>query len=224
MNNMESGEDTRERILTEAEALFAERGYEAVSVREITKKAGCNLAAVNYHFGNKNNLYLEVFRSRVVPRAVRLQKVFRTMLNESERPDLKTLFRAMATAFLKGPLTDEERIAHHQLMAREVANPTEAFGIVAEMAMAPFFREVSNHIRPLLRDDLEDDKLVINIMSMFSQIMFFNFSRVSVSMLTGKTYDQEFVNTLIEHITEFTLHGFSLISKKEESPCVESKS
>jgi len=40
----------RERILDEAEALFAERGYYAVTVREITQAARCNLASVNYHF------------------------------------------------------------------------------------------------------------------------------------------------------------------------------
>ena len=50
--------ETRERILVEAETLFAEKGYEAVSIREITGAAECNLAAVNYHFGTKQNLYL----------------------------------------------------------------------------------------------------------------------------------------------------------------------
>ena len=55
---------TRERILDTAEVLFAQKGFEAVSVREITAAASCNLAGVNYHFGNKENLYLEVFRSR----------------------------------------------------------------------------------------------------------------------------------------------------------------
>ena len=59
---------TRERVLDEAETLFAQKGYHAVSVREITTAAECNLAAVNYHFGNKQNLYLEVFRERWFPR------------------------------------------------------------------------------------------------------------------------------------------------------------
>ncbi|MEJ2220434.1 MAG: TetR family transcriptional regulator, partial [Desulfobacterales bacterium] len=59
-----NNDHTRERILDEAESLFALKGYDAVSVREITGAANCNLAAVNYHFGNKRNLYLEVFRSR----------------------------------------------------------------------------------------------------------------------------------------------------------------
>jgi AcrR family transcriptional regulator len=53
---------TKERILDTAEVLFAQKGYRAVSVREITSAARCNLAAVNYHFGKKENLYLEPCR------------------------------------------------------------------------------------------------------------------------------------------------------------------
>ncbi len=68
---------TKERILDTAEVLFAQKGYQAVSVREITSAARCNLAAVNYHFGKKENLYLEVFRSRWVPRATRIRESFR---------------------------------------------------------------------------------------------------------------------------------------------------
>ena len=52
----------RERLLEEAEALFAEKGYTAVSIREIIAAADCNVASINYYFGNKKNLYLEVFR------------------------------------------------------------------------------------------------------------------------------------------------------------------
>ena len=64
MKQEDKNDGTKERILNEAEALFAEKGYHAVSVREISAAAECNLAAMNYHFGHKQNLYLEVFRTR----------------------------------------------------------------------------------------------------------------------------------------------------------------
>jgi len=57
--------DTRDRLLDASEGLFASRGYAATSVRDITTEAGCNLAAINYHFGSKHNLYREVFRRRL---------------------------------------------------------------------------------------------------------------------------------------------------------------
>ena len=52
----EETQTTRARILLSAEALFAERGFEVVSLREITGAAGVNVAAVNYHFGSKDKL------------------------------------------------------------------------------------------------------------------------------------------------------------------------
>ncbi len=55
---------TRDHLLKIAEKLFAQKGYDAVSVREITTAADCNIAAVNYHFGTKQSLYLQVFRER----------------------------------------------------------------------------------------------------------------------------------------------------------------
>jgi len=54
---------TRERILSAAERLFAERGYEATSIRAIVGKARVNQAAINYHFAGKDGLYREILRA-----------------------------------------------------------------------------------------------------------------------------------------------------------------
>ena len=56
-------EITRERILSAAERLFAERGYEATSIRAIVGKARVNQAAINYHFAGKDGLYREILRA-----------------------------------------------------------------------------------------------------------------------------------------------------------------
>ncbi|HIE32734.1 MAG TPA: TetR family transcriptional regulator, partial [Thermodesulfobacteriaceae bacterium] len=50
--------DLRERLLEIAEEIFAKRGFAEAGIREITSQAGCNVAAVNYHFGDKKKLYL----------------------------------------------------------------------------------------------------------------------------------------------------------------------
>lgn len=55
---------TRDRILDSAELLFAEKGFHAVSVRDITTAAGVDVALVNYHFGSKQLLFEEVFMRR----------------------------------------------------------------------------------------------------------------------------------------------------------------
>ena len=59
--------DTKALILDAAEQLFAERSFAAVSMRDITSAAGVNLAAVNYHFGSKEELLAALFIARVTP-------------------------------------------------------------------------------------------------------------------------------------------------------------
>ncbi|EEF62720.1 TetR/AcrR family transcriptional regulator [Pedosphaera parvula] len=63
----ESHSETRKRVLDTAERLFAEKGLEAVSVRDITQAAEVNLGAINYHFGTKEALIAEVFERRLTP-------------------------------------------------------------------------------------------------------------------------------------------------------------
>lgn len=108
-----STDDTRERIVKAAEVLFASEGFEATSLRAITRRAGVNLAAVNYHFGSKENLLIEILDRIVGPiNAERL-----ALLDEIETgksPDTKSLL----TAFL---LPDLEVLA--ELCTRDPALP-----------------------------------------------------------------------------------------------------
>jgi AcrR family transcriptional regulator len=64
---MKGDKDTRTRILDVAEELFGERGFDRVSVRDITRQARVNLAAINYHFGGKEELIVAVFERHFVP-------------------------------------------------------------------------------------------------------------------------------------------------------------
>ena len=59
--------DTKTRILDAAEGLFMEHGFEATSLRSLTSSAGVNLAAVNYHFGSKEELFQAVRTRRLDP-------------------------------------------------------------------------------------------------------------------------------------------------------------
>src|SRR5579862_5927718 len=59
--------ETRTALLDAAERLFSQNGIEGTSVRDIVKEAGTNLGAINYHFGTKDRLALEVFARRLEP-------------------------------------------------------------------------------------------------------------------------------------------------------------
>ncbi len=116
-------EGTRERILDAAERLFAEKGFDGAPVREITAQAGCNIAAVNYHFGSKENLYREVFRRRLVAlrdhRLARLEAV----AGGEDRPSLEVVLEAFTRSFLEPLVGGGEGRLLMELWAREMLQP-----------------------------------------------------------------------------------------------------
>jgi AcrR family transcriptional regulator len=82
----------RERILDAAEALFAEHGYDGVTLRRIAKEAGVDVALASYHFGKKLDLFEAVFRRRAA------------LLNEAR---LEALRAAQKKAGRKGPSVEQ---------------------------------------------------------------------------------------------------------------------
>jgi AcrR family transcriptional regulator len=79
--------ETRTRILDAAEELFMQHGFEATSMRQLTAKAGANLAAVNYHFGSKDALIEAVFRRRLdAMNAARIAELDRMEKDAGGRP------------------------------------------------------------------------------------------------------------------------------------------
>ena len=201
---------TRDRLLKSAEMLFAQKGYAAVSVREITNVAKCNLAGVNYHFGNKKTLYLNVFRERWMPRAQRIRACFEKNLAGCGETSPAAVIQSLAEALIKGPLTDEERLCHFQLMIREMTKPTEAFEIVVEETMKPSMEGLGKVLQPYLPESIGEERTLLNILSIFSMVLYFNFARLPVSKIIGHAYDQPFTDRLIQHIVDFSLSGLPI--------------
>jgi AcrR family transcriptional regulator len=207
MSHVENDVITKDRILDTAEVLFAEKGFHAVSVREITSAAGCNLASINYHFGNKDNLYLEVFRARVLPRAHRLRMSFRQILEKKPPRTPADLVEAMARAFIQGPLTDEERRRHAQLMSKEMGKPSEAFELVVEQVMKPFLLDYGRLLQSILPRPLSEERLMLSLFSILAMVLHFSFASPVITRITGRSYNDEFKSQLVDHITRFSLHG-----------------
>lgn len=214
MDRADKNAISKERLLDAAEALFAEKGFHAVTVREITRAAHCNLAAVNYYFGNKQKLYLEVFRARWIPRARKIQAGFRAALSGEDGKSLTSIVHALATAFLEGPLTDRERLHHSQLMIREMTMPGLATDMLVGEVIEPFLGELADLLRPFLSMGTEREQVMLNILSVFSMVIYFNFLRLPVMRVTGREYDDDFKERLVEHIVQFSLTGLNM--KREE--------
>lgn len=206
---------TRERLLNQAEKLFARKGFEAVSIREITSAARSNLAAVNYHFGNKKNLYREVFRHRWVARTHRVREYFLRQLADNPHPTLPEIIRAMARTFLEGPLDEAEQHYHIQLMQRELAQPSEVLEMVVEEVMKPYQKEITELIRPHLPANVDEERLRLSVLSMLGMTIYFTFARPAVSMVMGNDYNRKRKSVLVEHITDFSLQGLQTLQKEK---------
>lgn len=90
---------TKERILDAAEMLFAQYGFGGTSLRQVTSQADVNIAAVNYHFGSKENLVNEVFRRRMDEMSAQRLAQLKTAMN-AHPGDLD----AVLAAFVEPPL------------------------------------------------------------------------------------------------------------------------
>src|SRR5262245_37737645 len=103
---MNEKKDTRARVLDVAEELFGEQGLDRVSIRDITRVAKVNLAAINYHFGSKEDLIAAVFERRVVPlneaRLAALELVEKTAGTRS--PKLEDILAAFICPALQSSL------------------------------------------------------------------------------------------------------------------------
>ncbi len=108
LNEAQSAElNARDRLLEAAAACFAERGFRDTSVRDITAAAGCNVAAVNYHFGGKDSLYAAVFDERLAELRARRVEALDSLM-QRHTPSLEEVLRGFADAFLQ-PLTEGRR-------------------------------------------------------------------------------------------------------------------
>ena len=111
---------TRALILDAAERLYAERGFADVTLRDIVALAGVNLAAVNYHFGSKDELIAELFATRgLATNRERLSELKVAEAAGGGRADLEAILRALIGPTLRGCLgPDNERSTAARFMIR----------------------------------------------------------------------------------------------------------
>ena len=125
------GQDTRRRLLQAASEIFADKGFQRSTIAGICRRAGANVAAANYHFGGKENLYVEAWRF-----------AFQKSL-DAHPPDGGVPSDAPAEERLRGTIssimrriTDPE--SHDlDIMHKEIANPTGLLHEARKDAMEP---------------------------------------------------------------------------------------
>lgn len=129
---MSDHDDTRMRLLMAATEVFAEHGYHAATTREICRRASANLAAIHYHFGDKAELYREVFKLPFLKQAASLDAASQGELTLDE--SLMLFYRA-----LMSPLGGDNLLIERfmRLHAREEIDPSGVLNGVIAQAIRP---------------------------------------------------------------------------------------
>ena len=188
--------ELRQRLLHMAGEVFAEQGYRAATVRQITERAGVNLAAINYYFSDKAELY-----------ASALGEAHCNALG-CLLPDPRGTPRERLRAFLTAMLTfllDPQRPAwQNRLLAREIAEPTAALDPLIEG-----MRARSERLKSILRDlaggPLPPRKMALFCTSIIGQCIHHAQNRpVIVRIYPVLEGYHERIDLLAEHITEFS--------------------
>jgi AcrR family transcriptional regulator len=196
---------TRERILDAATALFAEQGFRRVTVRDICRAAGVNLAAVNYHFGDKAGLYREVVQGAID--AIR-GTTEQARLEGEGRPAeerLRVFLGTFVRRLLSGGPTRVQR-----LVQREMTDPTGLLDRVVAEAIRPRVDYLSAIMAELLGCPVDDPRVLRCIFSVQAQA----FATVPnpVGVRLGFAPTARDAEALAAHIACFSLGGIRALA------------
>lgn len=158
-------ETTRDRLLDAAEALFAERGFDAVGIREIADRASVNLSGIKYHFGSKRALYLEAVKRSVDRRDSR--RAWAILDGELEtREAAAVVLREFVHAFLRVMLEKEEADPCACMIMQAAMEPGDATDLVVREFIEPHHLQLSRVVRVLCpeADELARGRLTQSLM------------------------------------------------------------
>ena len=197
---------TKDKIMDIAEEMFLVHGFDGVSVRDITKAAGANVASVNYHFNSKRDLYREVFKRKLrklsKERMGQLQKAFA----DKEAPTLEEVIRSIVSIFLNDFLSSDKSMKLLTILSNEMSETGVARDIFLEESIFPMHKLVRTNIKKAY-PRLSDEKVTLCISSIFGQIFHFVRARAVIRRTVGREYDSAFIKDLIDHITDFSVRG-----------------
>ena len=204
--------ETRERLLREAEVQFAERGFNGVTVREICSAAHANVAAVNYHFGDKLGLYREVMRSAIA--AMRdVTAAARAAGDGLPAPDR---LRVYVSLFLQRLLTPGRETIHN-LIQREVADPTPLLDDLVEHGLRPRLEYLAQIVAEMIGCEPSDRRVMLCVMSIQSQtVMYARHNAVAERLGYSANPTPEQIEETAQHIAEFSIGGITNLRSLHE--------
>ncbi len=201
--------ETRERLLAAAAAVFSETGFAHATVREICRRAGANIAAVNYHFRDKAGLYLAVLR-RVETQAEQAHPITPP---DADRLTPAARLEAFVRSFLHRLLDEDAHLPGGRLMSLEMMQPTAALDAVTREHLQPIAEELRAIVTGLLGPATAEESLRQCGISIISQCLFYHQCReVLRRMFPDMRFDAAARERLARHITRFSLAGVKAVA------------
>jgi len=203
---------TRDKLIEAAGHVFAERGYRAATIREICRRAGANVASVNYTFGDKMGLYTEVLRHSV--RAAKTAAMSAALdANLSAEETIRAVIRARLMSLCQETRPDW----HLRLVIHEFSQPTPAMARVVDEGMRPIYDRVRKAVGEVigLPPDHETTRLSVN--SIVGQILFYTFSWPVLAHLQPelKLTPQQ-LDRIADHIADFSMAYLKKVGQGKE--------
>lgn len=204
--------DTRQRLLDEASKAFAERGFRNTTVAEICRRAGANIAGVNYHFGSKEVLYREAWLN-----------AHRHML-EAFPPDGGVSPDASAAERLRGRIRSmlqramSEEGLEFRIMSHEMATPTGLLGRVFQDTIRPLAETMEKIVVDLLGDRADEHTVRLCLLCIIGPCMqVMHRERLQRSQGEPPWFGSDMLESMVQHFSTFTLAGMREIRRRMES-------
>lgn len=199
--------DTRQRLIDAAALLFAEQGFENVTVREICKASNANVAAVNYHFGDKAGLY-----RAVVTVAIQLMLETNELSQRAgEGLSPEDQIRGFVRVFVSRLTGSGPTAWIHKLMAREMEHPTDALDQVMLQVVKPRLEYLCGVVSAIMQLPPTDAKVKRCVGSLQSQCLLAArpIPPALQKMFGPATWD---LDVWVTHIADFSIGGMRAIA------------
>ena len=206
MAKRKDGKETRQKLLDVACEIFAEKGYGGAKVSEICRRAGANVAAVNYYFGGKADLYVAAWKQ-----AMQQFMATITMLPEAVSPEAQLAF-LIHRFIAKVLLLDGEKNHFRRLELMEMANPTGLIDQAWKEEVAPRREELHRVVRQVMGSDVPETTVRLCELSIVNQCRgYILLSKNRDDFWDEKEFTADLVNQIAEHTIHFSLAGIKAI-------------
>jgi AcrR family transcriptional regulator len=200
--------ETRARLLKAAERLFADRGFKKVTVRDICRTARANVAAVNYHFGDKLGLYREVMQSAID--GMRGTNDAAREAGVGQLPEEQ--LRRYIAIFVNRVLTPGND-GIHRLINREMNDPTPALDALVEQGVRPRVEYLSGLIAAIIGCDPTDQSVLRCVASVQAQTLAYMPNPIATRLGLANKPTAANLRDIADHIAEFSLAGVHAVGR-----------